>query len=57
MITKTSKREDATRTGPCILRAKLDAFFLRNIPLESGMRITATREMKMSFSGVGMEST
>ena len=57
MITKASKREDVTRTGPSILRAKLGAFFLRNIPLVSGMAITATREMKISFSGVGMEPT
>ena len=57
MIAKASRREDATRTGPSILRAKLGAFFLRNIPLVSGMAITATREMKISFSGVGMEPT
>ena len=57
MITKASKREDVTRTGPSILRAKLGALFLRNIQLVSGMAITVTREMKISFSGVGMEPT
>ena len=57
MITKASKAEEAIRTGLSILRAKLGAFFLRNIPIVSGMAITETREMKMSFAGGGMEPT
>ena len=57
MITKANKREDAIRTGPSILRAKLGAFFLRNIPIVSGMAITATREMKISFAGGGIDPT
>ena len=52
-----SKREEVTRTGTSILRAKLSAFFLRNMSIVSGMAITATSEMKMSYAGGGMEPT
>ena len=57
MITRASKIEEAIRTGLSILRAKLGAFFLRNIPIVSGIAITATREIKISFAGGGIEPT